>query len=260
MEAEANDLVFYLIFLLIVFFISVGYFFVYSGLFATIEIRAQRPPFTNLRIAYKFARGPYKNAGHLFTEAHSLIPDLKTIGIYYDDPQQVNPSELRYCVGVILSEGESEPDNAHLSTFLEHGFKELVLPAVDHAVLTTFPFNNTVSIFIGVARVYPKLAEYIKESNLCAHPMIEIYENDKIVFMSPLSRQDEFYVEETLEADELANSTVDVSENQDSELAQEPSHHQYDHTEDEQEEIEKTEINGVEDSDSGSSFEELNHS
>ncbi len=46
----------------------------------------------------------------------------------------------------------------------------------------------------------------------------------------------------------------------DSELAQEPSHHQYDHTEDEQEEIEKTEINGVEDSDSGSSFEELNHS
>ncbi len=43
--------------------------------------------------------------------------------------------------------------------------------------------------------------------------MIEIYENDKIVFMSPLSRQDEFYVEETLEA-ELANSTIDVSENQ----------------------------------------------
>jgi len=89
MEAEANDLVFYLIFLLIVLFISIGYFFVYSGLFATIEIRAQRPPFTSLRIAYKFARGPYKNAGHLFTEAHSLIPDLKTIGIYYDDPQQV---------------------------------------------------------------------------------------------------------------------------------------------------------------------------
>lgn len=110
--------------------------------------------------------------------------------------------------------------------------------------------------------------------------MIEIYENDKIVFMSPLSRQDEFYVEETLEA-ELTNSTIEESENQgsllksgkcfnfpnltpfgiDSELAQEPSHHQDDHTEDEQEEIEKSEINGIiEDSDSGSSFEELNHS
>ena len=48
----------------------------------------------------------------------------------------------------------------------------------------------------------------------------------------------------------------------DSELAQEPaSYPQDDHTEDEQEEIEISEINGIiEDSDSGSSFEELNHS
>jgi len=49
--------------------------------------------------------------------------------------------------------------------------------------------------------------------------MIEIYENDKIVFMSPLSRQDEFYVEETLET-ELANSTVEVSENQGNKASQ----------------------------------------
>lgn len=63
---------------------------------------------------------------------------------------------------MILSEGDSGPDEAHLKTYLDHGFKEVVLPAVDHAVLTTFPFNNTVSIFIAVARVYPKFAEYIK--------------------------------------------------------------------------------------------------
>lgn len=96
MEVETNDLVFYLIFLLIIFFLSVCYFFVYSGLFAPVEIRAQRPPFGSLRVAYKFARGPYKNAGHLFTEAHSLVPELKTIGIYYDDPQQVLPSYKTY--------------------------------------------------------------------------------------------------------------------------------------------------------------------
>ena len=63
---------------------------------------------------------------------------------------------------MVLSEGTHTPDEAHLKTYLDHGFKEVVLPAVDHAVLTTFPFNNTVSIFIAVARVYPKLAEYIK--------------------------------------------------------------------------------------------------
>ncbi|KAI9556996.1 hypothetical protein GHT06_016790 [Daphnia sinensis] len=258
METEANDLVFCLIFLLIIFFTSVCYFLVYSGLFAPIEIRAERPSFTSLRIAYKFARGPYKNAGHLFTEAHSLIPELKTIGIYYDDPQQVNPSELRYCVGIILSEGESEPDSTHLSTCLEYGFKELVLPAVDHAVITTFPFKSTVSIFIGVARVYPKLAEYIKESKLCAHPMIEIYEDDKIIFMSPLSKQDEFYVKETQD-EELTNSAAEENQEEEQEL----SHHEITHSNDQQEETEQSQMNGVmEDSDesSGSSFEELNHS
>ena len=89
MDTESNDLVFYLIFLLIALFFSICYFFVYSGLLAPVEIRAQRPLFGNLHVVYKFARGPYKNAGHLFTEAHSLIPEYKTIGIYYDDPQQV---------------------------------------------------------------------------------------------------------------------------------------------------------------------------
>lgn len=53
----------------------------------------------------------------------------------------------------------------------------------------------------------------LQESKLCAHPMIEIYEKDQIVFMAPLSRQDEFYVEETQEPD-LTSSTIDESENQ----------------------------------------------
>lgn len=43
--------------------------------------------------------------------------------------------------------------------------------------------------------------------------MIEIYDNDRMVFMAPLSRQDEFYVEETQEA-ELSSSTIEESENQ----------------------------------------------
>lgn len=42
--------------------------------------------------------------------------------------------------------------------------------------------------------------------------MIEIYESDKIVFVAPLSRQDEFYVEETQEA-ELTSSTLEESDN-----------------------------------------------
>lgn len=43
--------------------------------------------------------------------------------------------------------------------------------------------------------------------------MIEIYEDNRIVFAAPLSRQDEFYVEETQEAD-LTSSTHEESDNQ----------------------------------------------
>ena len=43
--------------------------------------------------------------------------------------------------------------------------------------------------------------------------MIEIYDKDSILFMTPLSRQDEFYVEETEEEeDERVNSTLEESE------------------------------------------------
>ncbi|XP_018430937.1 PREDICTED: testis-expressed sequence 264 protein, partial [Nanorana parkeri] len=37
------------------------------------------------------------------------------------------------------------------------------------------------------------------ERKLCAHPYVEIYKGDKIIFMCPLSRQDDFYVPEMKE-------------------------------------------------------------
>lgn len=80
---------------------------------------------------------------------------------------KVNTADLRYCVGVILSEGESSCDENLASTYKQHGFKEILLPAVDHSVWTTFPFKSTLSFFIGVARVYPRLAEYIQVLSSC---------------------------------------------------------------------------------------------
>ena len=74
-------------------------------------------------------------------------------------------TDLRYCVGVVLPENETDSQE-NMKTLFEHGFKEIFFPPVEHAVFTTFPFNNTISIFIGVARVYPRLAEYI-QVNIC---------------------------------------------------------------------------------------------
>jgi len=62
---------------------------VYSGLLHKVEIGVGKPHVSNVTIAYKFDRGPYNNCGYLFSEAVSLAPKLRCIGIYYDDPDQV---------------------------------------------------------------------------------------------------------------------------------------------------------------------------
>lgn len=38
-----------------------------------------------------------------------------------------------------------------------------------------------------------------QERKLCAHPYVEIYKGDKIIFMCPLAKQDDFYVPEMKE-------------------------------------------------------------
>ena len=75
--------------LILLILITIFGFVVYSGLFATIIPGAGPPPIKNVKIAYKFGRGPYKNVGPIFTEVCSLAPRLRCVGIYYDDPKRV---------------------------------------------------------------------------------------------------------------------------------------------------------------------------
>jgi hypothetical protein len=192
-------LLFWILVALVTLFLTIFALLVYSGLFASIDVGAGKPPFGEISVAYKFARGPYRNAGELFTEAHILTPELQCIGLYYDDPQQVAPSDLRYAVGVVLHPGRPTPDSddPNEKVLTENGYKLIAFPAISHAVTTTFPFKNTVSIYLAVAKVYPKLTEYISEKKLCAHPFIELYDEDIIHFVAPLSQQDDFYVPES---------------------------------------------------------------
>ncbi|XP_002402779.3 testis-expressed protein 264 homolog [Ixodes scapularis] len=203
-----------IIVVLILLLLSILAFLGYCGLFAPIDIKAEKPPFKDLEVAYKFCRGSYKNSGAHFTEVHSIAPSLKCIGVYYDDPNEVETLHLRYLVGVVLNDTERPATKEAKQQLESEGYKTASFPAVDHAVTTVFPFRGSVSVMIAMARVYPKLREYIKEKLLCARPLIEIYEGDRVVFVCPLAKQDEFYVEETSEEfDEGATSgTTTASE------------------------------------------------
>ncbi|XP_073420572.1 testis-expressed protein 264 [Dendrobates tinctorius] len=172
---------------------------VYSGLLTEVEVRAGPPPIRGVVVAYKFRVGPYDESGNLYTESVSLAPKLVSLGVYYDNPMKVPVEFCRYIVGSILSEGDEKPLPDHVRIFRKHGFKFCVLPEVNHAVMATFPYTTPFSIQLATTRVHPALEKYVKERKLSAHPYVEIYKGDKIIFMCPLSRQDDFYVPEMKE-------------------------------------------------------------
>lgn len=62
---------------------------VHSGLFTHVGVSTGKPPIGKAYLAYKDGTGPYSGVGSTFSESTSIAPNLKQIGIYYDDPAKV---------------------------------------------------------------------------------------------------------------------------------------------------------------------------
>lgn len=182
-------------------------FLVVAGVFTHIEIKTQESTLGPMVMAYKTNVGSYKVAGDLFTESWSLLPHREQIGLYYDDPENVPENELRAAVGPILGKGEQKPVKDEMDLMMKHGYKIFHLPDPGFVVNTVFPYRTTISFLIAIWRVYPKLKKYITEKSLCAYPAIEVYGEKDIVFMMPLSHQEEFFVSEFQEEQESVATT-----------------------------------------------------
>ncbi|RVE73120.1 hypothetical protein OJAV_G00047220 [Oryzias javanicus] len=194
-----------------------GSYVVYSGLFTKVTVRTGCPPIKRITFAYKFTVGAYRNCGPLYWEASKLGPKLPLIGVFYSDPNKVPGKLCCYAVGCILSEAESQIDMELLRKFEAAGFSIFSFPEAVHVVTTSFPYRTYLSILLRVKKVYPLLAEYIKERKLWAHPFLEIYRDGQIQVMAPLDRQGDFYVpefrpaERRLSEQEESYSSSDVS-------------------------------------------------
>jgi len=199
--------------LLVLFFVTILSYLVYSGLWTPITVTTSEPDYGPLTIAYRTGTGPYKDASDIFTESFCLLPHREQIGIYYDDPEGVPSQELRYAVGPILASGEQKADPEEMEKMRNEGFKIVHLPRPSYVVNAIFPFTTTLSIYLGIYRVYPRLRDYIAERSLCAYPAIEIYSDSKIVFMMPLSKQEEFFVAE-FQDDQISVATTVVESSQ----------------------------------------------
>lgn len=200
--------------LALIIIITAACYVLYSGLLADIIVRTGSPPIKKVTVAYKFRQGPYKNSAPLFTESRSLGPKLSCFGVFYDDPRKVPEPLCRYAVGSIVSEGENKADEGLLKSFESSGFSVFSFPEVTHVVTTTFPHRTFLSVPLGATRVYPKLANYMTERRLCAHPFLEIYRDGHIHYMAPLARQGDFYIPEIRDRQcerEETHSDSDVS-------------------------------------------------
>ena len=51
-----------------------------------------------------------------------------------------------------------------------------------------------------------------KERKLCAHPRLEIYQQDQIYFMCPLARQGDFYVPEVKETERKSRGPAEAND------------------------------------------------
>ncbi|XP_004715248.1 testis-expressed protein 264 isoform X2 [Echinops telfairi] len=183
----------------------------YSGLLAEVAVSSGSPPVRNITVAYKFHKAPYGETGHLFNESCSVCPKFRSIAVYYDNPRTVSPEKCRCAVGSILSEGEESPSPELIRLYQKFGFKVFSFPAPSHVVTATFPYTTPLSIWLATRRVYPAMDAYIKERKLCAHPWMEIYQQDQIHFMCPLARQGDFYVPEVKETERKSRGPVEAN-------------------------------------------------
>ncbi|KAK2172889.1 hypothetical protein NP493_922g01006 [Ridgeia piscesae] len=169
----------------------------YSGLFHSVVVQTRAYPLPRLTLLYKFIRGPFEDLQPVFEELSRLAPGEKWMGLYYDNPYQVKPEDIRSALGCIVSEGDAPP-NLSLKRLLEaKGYREIQLPTAEKAIHTTFPWRNRLSFFIAMKRVWDALINYQIKHSLAAHPWMEVFGDGMIRFVGVLDHHADFYVPET---------------------------------------------------------------
>ncbi|MCW8965157.1 MAG: GyrI-like domain-containing protein [Candidatus Pacearchaeota archaeon] len=168
----------YLIFIIIIFFLVLYYL----GVISQIKIAEENSgPF---KVIYKNYIGDYGDISNIHTEISEALKSngintTKSFGIYYDNPDEVEKSQLRSEVGFILNDEEYDELK---SIQIDYNLK--IIP-ISKNIVIHFPYRGKISILIATFKVYPKLNNYIEEKGYTSSPIMEIYDskNQEIIYM-----------------------------------------------------------------------------
>lgn len=158
----------------------------HAGLFQpVVAVEKEVGPYT---MVYQEYRGSYQQVKAVMDEVYYGLERLgvetyRGIGLYYDNPQQVEAAQLRSEVGSILEEKDwSERER------IEREFAVKTIPA-QTALVAELPIRNPLSYLIGPQKVYRQVEAIWREQGY-EDPdySIEIYDeaNRKIIYLTPI--------------------------------------------------------------------------
>jgi hypothetical protein len=105
------------------------------------------------------------------------------IGIFYDDPQDIDTAKLRSDIGIVVKSSDFQSIDQLSGSYLTQ-----ILPQ-NNRLTTLFPYTNKLSFVVGVFRAYPLINKYLKEHNYVYNlPRIEIYDTKNIQYLVELKQ------------------------------------------------------------------------
>ena len=157
--------------------------------------------------------GPYYKSGAAFQEASNIIKTFKLdeekskyvlIGIFYDNPKEVEESKLRYSVGIYQRNiGFADKPKRDLESYCndkDYYFAEL---PVASSLFGQWEFNNSFTMQKGIQKLNDLLESKLKDDSFLKTyrikkgtkcPIhIELYEtNTKVSYYAPLLQVEQF--------------------------------------------------------------------
>ena len=165
------------------FFLVIILFYYAGGLK---RIRIFKGKFGPFVLVYDDHTGPYNGTSKIQNDIYNKllkehkIQTFQGFGIYYDNPKKVPKNELRSIAGCILE----KKDQNKKKELLQAGFKIKEIKQSEF-YWTEFPFRNSLSIMVGIMKVYPRFKKFLKKNNIKENEMMEIYDvpKKKIIYL-----------------------------------------------------------------------------
>lgn len=177
---------------LIVVIVIIMAYLIYLGLFTSVRFSKKNiGPY--YLVCEKYI-GAYSNTGEVMDRIYNELKKdnvdaERGFGLYYDNPREVEESKLRSIVGCIL-----ERDYHNRLNELKKKYRIELFPQTQ-CITTSFPYKGTLSIFMGIIKVYPGLSEEIEKGGYKQVPVMEIYDSarGKIDYFAGVGLDEGYY-------------------------------------------------------------------